>query len=112
MKDPESIRSGGYDYKIRWIPKISDHLDTNGSISDQDKVIVVDSESFPGETLIHELTHCLENQMAVDLGESWVRRIENMIVALVRDNPGLLTWMDEKINGKISTRGKRVQKGK
>lgn len=109
---PKVIKIGAMDYKVVPLEKIEDEDGTQswGEIEYNTYTIRVQKvqPSIAGavDTLLHELLHGiwhetdLRGDIGVKLEERIVRNLSSGLIALFRDNPQFLRWMERKLAGK------------
>lgn len=96
---PTSVRVAGRVYDIDWTPAHpdSDYRAIGRARHDQQRVWVDGSlkEARAKDVLLHELLHCVSVMFSGNdtLSEEQVIVLENGLMALFRDNPGLADYL-------------------
>lgn len=100
MSRPERIKILGKPYKIAWPESITHDGDEVNGLADPDaqKIEVVDG--LPLETsqdkLLHEVMHCVEASMDLDLEDTVIERLATGLLAVLKDNPKFVTYLRRK----------------
>lgn len=110
---PKTIKVGALDYSFKAVDRIVDEdtgTESWGEVVYEDYTVTVQrgqpSVASSVDTLLHELLHAiwhetdLRGQIGKDLEERVVRNLSSGLIALFRDNPKLLRWMDRRLHGK------------
>lgn len=104
MKRPARIRIIGrvhrVDYHPAGHPTLVEGEDTfAGRIDHDEQVIVVqDGQTLTSEqdTLLHEVMHGVERAMDLDVPETAIHRLATGLLAVIKDNPGFLSYLRKK----------------
>jgi hypothetical protein len=98
---PEQIRIGAFDFRIvKWSSSQAAGADCYGQCSTAEQTIRVQRD-MPSrykavDTTIHELTHAIYWAFDIEKGDNEERTVERMssgLMAVYRDNPWLLSWI-------------------
>ena len=90
----KSVRVLGKVYSVLWGHKFDEMI--LGDHCQKSLQVRIGSGMAPDEereTLMHELTHAVENQLGLDLKEEQVRQLSVGMFAVFRDNPKLVSYM-------------------
>ena len=97
LKRPAKVRVLGKPYVIQWVDKVGDGL--NG-LTDCDglEISVLDCLKLETEQdiLLHEVLHAVEAQMGLDLEDTIIERLATGLLAVLKDNPTLITYLRRK----------------
>ena len=100
MKRPQKIRVLGQPWRIDWQASVKDDDENEcyGTTDVSNQVIAMETAistlTLEQETLLHELLHVAFHVADIqDHDESVVTRLARVLLALMRDNPGLLTYL-------------------
>lgn len=101
MTRPTRIRIIGKEHEISYLPtgheELKDGADTFAGRIDNDRqrIIIEDGQTTSSEqdTLLHEVLHGIESAMDLDLEESKVRRMATGLLAVLKDNPDFLEYL-------------------
>jgi hypothetical protein len=95
---PRTVRLAGRRVKI----KLDDSpMNTNVmGLHTQDQAVIHLDSRMPDDQLksiaVHELVHDLEELVAVGMTEQDVTAFSSVLFAMIRDNPALMNWLQEK----------------
>lgn len=95
---PKTLRFGGVFYKIAYPAKVK-----GGKLAgrcDHDKALIEVSQEQAGDmqksTLLHESLHAAAHHIDWSVTEKTIVKMEKMLMALIRDNPGFIKWLLQK----------------
>lgn len=97
MPLPKSLRIIGFDFSVAL--EDSEDFSHMGEVNRYTQSIRIKSDVEGGErqdTLLHETLHAISDAMGADLSEMQVAVISRGILAVLRDNPKLVTYLTEK----------------
>ena len=99
MKRPAKVKIIGKTYKIDWPDAISDGDDLNG-LADPDKlhiqVIGTLTLEVAQDRLLHEVMHCIESAMDLDLEDTVIERLSTGLLAVLKDNPTFVSYLRKR----------------
>jgi hypothetical protein len=101
VKLPAKIKIGARDIRVFEVEHLSDDEDRWGDYSARAGAIRIDAsipDDMKEETLLHEVCEVISDIYALGLTEQQVCTISAVLLAIVRDNPGL--WRGGDWNGK------------
>jgi hypothetical protein len=95
MKIPPTIKFLGHDIKVRFAEKIKDENGNSllGYYNDTLKTITISSEissTTLEEVFWHELTHAIDINLGLGLGENKVQAISSSLHSIIKNNKCLL----------------------
>lgn len=97
---PERIKILGKPYRVEYVPLNSDKLEGNNALCVPDEQRIYMADSLPLETeqdlLWHEIKHAVEGSMGLDLDDSVIERLATGELAVIKENPALLTYLRRK----------------
>ena len=104
MKRPERIRILGKRFVISFVPAGDDGLrdspeDTEPGVGrcdpDKQRIWIEDGQPIESEqdSVLHEILHCVEHSMGLDVPEEVVRGFATGLLAVLKDNPRLITYL-------------------
>jgi hypothetical protein len=96
MKRPERIRVLGKAFKVTNGP-LEDNL--NGECdTDKQTLAVRDGQPLESEqdTLLHEVIHAIDEAMGLKMKEAQVKGCATGLLAVMKDNPGLMAYLRKK----------------
>lgn len=99
MKRPARLKILGKPYAVSYVngePLADDEMgecDDNGQALYIRDGQVLDNEQ---DTVLHECIHAVDEQMQVGLKEEQVRRLATGLLAVLKDNPFLATYLKRK----------------
>ena len=100
MSRPERIRIIGKPYKIEWPKVIEGGEELNGH-SDPDAQRIQVQDALTLETsqdrLLHEVLHCVEASMDLDLEDTVIERLATGLLAVIKDNPRFVSYLRKKV---------------
>ena len=106
---PEKIKIGYRDYTVeRWHSMDANSARLYGEASHSPAILRVDTSYgsvHSGATLLHEVLHGIWTMYGLPEGEkefsqeTIVERLSNALACMARDNPGLLTQLDQMFQG-------------
>lgn len=105
MKSPKTVRFGGVYYKVEYPEKVkSGKL---AGLCDHDKALIrVSSElgmEMQKSTLLHESLHAAAHHIDWKASEETIVKMEKMLMALLRDNPGFIRWLLQKDKEQVTS---------
>jgi len=100
IKRPASLRIIGKPYRVEWSEAIELDGEKVFGLSDPDGQHIQVDSTLPLEnaqdSLLHEVMHCVEDAMGLDLEETVIKRMATGLLAVLKDNPGLVTYLRRK----------------
>lgn len=95
---PRRIRVSGRKVVIKVeSPELQTELKgTYSSFTDTIAVLGTMSSDQQRMVVVHELTHCIEQTVHVEMTEQDVTGFANILYAVIRDNPKLMAWLQER----------------
>jgi hypothetical protein len=115
---PSPIRIGSREYEVIEDEKLSEVAGVSGAAMVDTETILVDPGVGFGvarETLLHELLHCVFSASGLGAGNGESKRFTTeqeeeivwtmspLVLSMLRDNPGLVTWLLEERLSSSST---------
>lgn len=109
---PEKIKIIGKQYSVEMVPE----LDECGLCYDTKQLIKI-SEDLPHDltqdTILHEIMHAIDYQMHIGMKERQISAMAAGIMAVFKENPGLLKFITSPTSAtKSKTPARSVQKRK
>lgn len=101
MKRPERVRIFGKAIAIKYMVGAPLDADLNGECDvDKQLILVRDGQPLESEqdTVLHELLHALDESMGLKLKESQVKGAATGLLAVLKDNPSLVSYLRKKPN--------------
>lgn len=101
MKRPERIRVMGKRWTVQWKDEVRDEKGKilNGQ-ADSDALVIEMCNKLALETeqdiLLHEVLHAVEGQMGLDVKDTVIERLATGLLAVFKDNPGLMAYLRKK----------------
>ena len=89
----KQIKVGSAVFKVKEDAEISNTEDLWGRIQFESREIFVKKgmcESQKAQTLMHEIVHAAEREIALGLDEKDTERFSRMLIQVIRDNPKLI----------------------
>lgn len=104
MKRPLRVKIIGKQHSVAYVPSghpaLLDGKDplAGSIVHDKQEIYVEEGQPLEQEqdTLLHEVVHGVERQMDLELDETAIRRLATGILAVIKDNPGFLTYLRQK----------------
>ena len=101
MKRPERLRIFGKRVTVRWVEKVTaDDGEEVMGLADHDNQDIQIKEGMPLETeqekVLHETMHMIECAMEMDLEEEVISRFATGLLAVLKDNPGLVSYLRQR----------------
>lgn len=99
VKRPAKVRILGKDYKVTYTSGEPVHDDAQGHCDYLKLKISVREGLAPTEersTVLHETLHCISHAMGLHFSESKIERLETGLLALLVDNPQLVTYLTKR----------------
>lgn len=105
MKFPSKVRVGAHVYRLKYDIELRRHELTGLCSTDPQWISIapgVMAATTERETVLHELLHAVWNQTALakkmtpDEQEEAIWQLAPLVLALLRDNPRLVTYLIEK----------------
>ena len=98
---PDRVRVAGLVYRVEVVSRGEESgLSSGFACVDHGRLrIACDQDVQPQRrrlSVIHELLHVLEHRAGCDLGESMVCMLACLLFAVLRDNPGLVAWLQDE----------------
>jgi hypothetical protein len=103
---PIKVKVLGKPFRVEWVTEGLD-IDLVGECDSDGQVIRVrDGQPHEQErdTLLHEITHAVDEAMGTNLKEAQVRKIATGLLAVFLDNPRLMSYLRRK-NNNAPTKG-------
>jgi hypothetical protein len=101
MKRPERIRILGKPFAVQYVSGVPLEDDLNGECdTDKQQILVRDGQPLESEqdTLLHEVLHAVEEAVDARLKETQVKKVATALLAVLKDNPSLVTYLRRKRN--------------
>ena len=103
-KRPTRIRIIGKVHTVEALPKghaeITEGEDSFAGRIDHDRqcIFMEDGQTLIAEqdTLLHEVMHGVERAMDLEIPETAIHRLATGLLAVIKDNPGFLTYLRRK----------------
>ncbi len=99
VKMPKSVMLAGRKFRLGLSPKESFYGGTMGQYIPMEGRIALANEMPPEQlksTCLHEIFHDLNNQSTADLSETHVNCLAALMFAVIRDNPALMAWIQDR----------------
>ena len=99
MRRPEKLKVLGKPYTVHYVngePLCEDEM---GECDDgRQSLYIRDGQPLGNEqdTVLHEIIHAIDEQMQIRLKEDQVRRLATGLLAVLKDNPRLATYLKYK----------------
>jgi hypothetical protein len=97
---PTSIKILGKPYSIEWPKAIVHDGDEVNGLADPDAQQIQVVNGLPLETsqdkLLHEVMHCVEASMDLDLEDTVIERLATGLLAVLKDNPKFVAYLRKK----------------
>lgn len=94
---PATLRIIGKNYAVTWPEKIDNEGDAVNGLFDPDAQTIQVVGTLPLEgaqdSLLHEVMHAVEFSMGLDLEETVIERMATGLLAVMKDNPRLVTYL-------------------
>jgi hypothetical protein len=101
LKRPERIRILGKPFTVSYTQGQPLEDDLNGECdTDKQQILVRDGQPLESEqdTLLHEVLHAVEEAVDARLKETQVKKVATALLAVLKDNPSLVTYLRRKRN--------------
>jgi hypothetical protein len=101
MKRPERIRILSKPFSVEYVSGVPLEDDLNGECdTDKQRILVRDGQPLESEqdTLLHEVLHAVEEAVDARLKETQVKKVATALLAVLKDNPSLVTYLRRKRN--------------
>lgn len=99
MKRPIRLKILGKPYSVNYVTGDPLAEDEVGECNDNKQALYIrDGQVQENEqdTVLHEITHAIDEQMQIGLKEEQVRRVATGLLAVLKDNPGLALYLKRK----------------
>jgi hypothetical protein len=99
---PAKLKILGKPFAIRWLTEGLGADLVGECDSDRQEIRVRDGQPLEQEqdTLLHELIHAIDEAVDSKLKESQVKRIATGLLAVLKENPNLASYLRRKNNGR------------
>jgi hypothetical protein len=117
MRMPKRVKVGPFTYQIKTVPGLLDERHIYGECDSRKHEISISDEMtgpLTAETLIHELMHAAWETGSIGIEglteEKVIRILATQFAAIIRDNPSLVAWIQESLEGESheKSRGRRI----
>jgi len=97
LKRPLRVRVLGKRFTVEWCDEGNTSLDDCYGIADSANQKIYIQTGLPVETeqdtVLHEVMHCIEEAMGLDLDEMVIKKMATGILAVIKDNHGFATYL-------------------
>ena len=97
---PDRLRILGKPYKVEWPASIDHDGEQVNGLADPDAQTIQVCNGLPLETsqdkLLHEVMHCVEASMDLELEDTVIERLATGLLAVIKDNPGFVAYLRKK----------------
>lgn len=100
MKRPARIKILGKPYIVEYVAPLDAKLEGNNALCLPDEQRIYVADGLPLETeqdyIWHEIKHAVEGSMGLDLDDSVIERLATGELAVMKENPSLMTYLRRK----------------